>query len=320
MNFSKHKILVTGGAGFIGSHLVDLLVKKKPKALHVVDNLFLGDKENLTQAYLNYPKLQFHKMDAANGKLLRSLIRNQGIDVVFNLATKALGYSFDDPQDAFFVNVQIASHLLESLRKGEIQHLIHFSSSEAYGSALGAKMTEEHPLMPQTPYAVGKASADLLIRSYQESFRLKVLILRPFNNYGPRQNKGLYAGVIPETIKRLLAGQAPVIHGSGLQTRDFMFVLDTVWLALKLAQRDNLFGQVINLGTGQETSVNKLVKLLCQISGFKGQVLKTHARPGDVRRHCADISNLQSLLGNLSLKPLKEGLAETWKWYRENVD
>lgn len=315
INFSKQRVLVTGGAGFIGSHLVDRLALKRPGTLHVVDNLFLGRKENLMEAQYLYPKLKFHKMDATRVKKLRDLIRRERIGVVFNLATKALGYSFDDPPDAFHVNTQITGHLLESLRLGEIQHLIHFSSSEAYGSALNVPMSEDHPLKPETPYAAGKASADLLIRSYQESFGLKVLILRPFNNYGPRQNEGLYAGVIPLTIKRLLNGQPPIIHGDGQQTRDFMYVDDTVGLALKLAGKDNLYGRVINLGTGCETSIREIIRCLCHIAGYSGKLEKALSRPGDVRRHRADITILRSMVGKLNLRSLDEGLVETWKWY-----
>lgn len=319
IDLKKQSILVVGGAGFIGSHLVDKLAGEQPKALHVVDNLFLGRKENLTEAKLLYPKLIFHKMDATNGRLLRGLIRREKIGVVFNLATKALGYSFEDPLDAFHVNVQIIGHLLESLRLGEIKHLIHFSSSEAYGSALEIPMAEEHPLLPHTPYAAGKAAADLLIRSYQESFGLKVLILRPFNNFGPRQNEGLYAGVIPLTIKRLLNGQPPIIHGDGLQTRDFMYVGDTVRFAVSLAGRDDLYGRVINIGSGRETSVCEIIEKLSSIAGYKDRIKKASPRPGDVRRHCADIAVLRSINGKLSIKSLEEGLVETWEWYARNI-
>ena len=315
INFSKQRVLVTGGAGFIGSHLVDRLALEKPVAIHVVDNLFLGRKENLTEAQRVYPKLKFHKMDATRGGMLRNLIRRERIEVVFNLATKALGYSFDDPLDAFHVNVQITGHLLESLRLGEVKYLIHFSSSETYGNAQKVPMGEDHPLLPHTPYAAGKAAADLLIRSYQETFGVSVLIIRPFNNYGPRQNDGLYAGVIPITIRKLLKGRAPIIQGDGTQTRDFMFVLDTAKIAVILAQREELAGKVINLGTGQETSINQIIKSLCRIAGYKGRIEKAPPRPGDVRRHCADTNLLKSLVEDLYLTPLHKGLAETWNWY-----
>lgn len=319
MNFSNKRILVVGGAGFIGSHLVDNIARYQPKTLGVVDNLFLGKEENLAKARRLYPKLRFYKLDATDGDVLRHLIRQEKIGLVFNLATKALPYSFDNPVDTFHVNVQIVSHLMESLRLGEIQHLVHFSSSEAYGSALEVPMLEDHPLRPNTHYAAGKASADLLIRSYEESFGLKVLILRPFNNYGPRQNEGLYAGVIPATIKRLLSKKAPVIHGDGLQTRDFMFVGDTVRLVCQLAAREKLFGRVINLGTGQETAIKEIIDHLCRIAGYSGRVKKAPPRAGDVRRHCADNSLLRSIVGKLSLTPLKKGLVKTWQWYAKQV-
>lgn len=319
MKFTNQAILVVGGAGFIGSHLVDRLAEEQPCKLLVVDNLFLGREENLDEARLVYPNLQFHKIDASNGSILRELIRQEKINVVFNLATKALGYSFDNPTDAFHVNVLIIEHLLEALRLGEIQHLIHFSSSEVYGSALHIPMREDHPLLPQTPYAAGKASADLLIRSYQESFGLKVLILRPFNNYGPRQNKGLYAGVIPLTIDRLRKKQAPVIHGNGFQTRDFLYVKDTARIAVTLAKEKNLAGRVINLGTGRESTIREIVESLGQIANYKGSIKTTAPRPGDVLRHCADISILKSIIDKLSLLPLTEGLKATWEWYAKQL-
>lgn len=320
MDFCNQRILVVGGAGFIGSHLVDGLVKEQPNSLHIVDNLFLGRRVNLNEAKQYYPELAFHKFDATNDDKLRQLIRSEKIDIVFNLATKALGYSFDNPLDAFHVNTQIAGYLLESLRQGEINHLIHFSSSEVYGSAAFVPMGEEHPLRPHTPYAAGKASADLLIRSYQESFGLGVLILRPFNNYGPRQNKGLYAGVIPITISKLLQGDVPVIKGDGLQTRDFVYVKDTVRLAIKLAKQEKYYGLTINLGTGRETSIKEIIKNLCEIAQYKGKIKRVPARPGDVRRHCADIALLRSFIGNLKLTPLEKGLVETYQWYKGSFD
>lgn len=304
-----------GGAGFIGSHLVDKLTEENPKALHVVDNLFLGRKENLIEARRLYPKLRFHKLDATYGKALQDLIRSEKIDLIFNLATKALGYSFDDPEDAYHVNVQIVGHLLESLRLGETKRLIHFSSSESYGSALKVPMGEDHPLYPCTPYAAGKASADLLVHSYQKTFGLQIPILRPFNNYGPRQNEGSYAAVIPITIHRLMEGSPPIIYGDGLQTRDFLFVGDTVRLALLLAQREDIGSLAINIGTGRETTILEVVQQLCRLAGYKGQVEMAPPRPGDVRRHCADVTLLKSLVGELSLKSLEEGLALTWQWY-----
>lgn len=311
------KILVTGGAGFIGSHLIDQLVDEQPKAIYIVDNLFLGNENNLAEARHRYPNIHFYKMDATNSHALRQIICQNKIEIVFDLATKALGYSFDNPTDAFHVNVQIVGNLLESLRLGEIQRLIHFSSSEAYGTAQFIPMKENHPLLPCTPYAAGKASADLFIQSYQKTFGLDVLIIRPFNNYGPRQNKGLYAGVIPITIERLLKGQPPIIYGDGLQTRDFIYVEDTVRLTIALAKKDNLAGQIINIGSGKETSIKEIIEKLTSVADYKGHFEKAPTRPGDVRRHCADITSLQSIIGNLSLRTFEDGLTQTFKWYTQ---
>jgi len=312
------RILVVGGAGFIGSHLVDQLVIENPESIYVVDNLFLGKKENLAEAKSKYSNLFFHQFDATDGNRLRKLIKKENISMVFNLATKALGYSFDDPLDAFNVNVLIIGHLLESLRAGEIKHLIHFSSSEAYGTAVSFPMSESHSLKPRTTYAAGKAAADHLINSYQESFGLKVLTIRPFNNYGPRQNEGLYAGVVPITMKRILGGRSPLIQGDGQQTRDFIYVGDTDSLTLSLAEKEQFYGRVFNLGTGREISINEIIKCVCKVSSYKGIVERKPARPGDVRRHGADISLLKKSLGNISLLTLEEGLAKTWQWYSAN--
>jgi UDP-glucose 4-epimerase len=316
MDYQGRAILVTGGAGFIGSHLVDTLVDRKPRAIHVADNLFLGKEENLLDARGRFPSLQFHKMDATDGAALRRLIRDERVDTAFNLATKALGYSFDDPGDAFHVNTVIAGHLLEALRLKELEVLVQFSSSEAYGSARVVPMAESHPLEPHTPYAAGKAAADLLVRSYEETFGLRVLTLRPFNNYGPRQNQGLYAGVIPITMSRILRGEAPMVQGSGRQTRDFVFVRDTARLAVELAARDELRGRTLNLCTGVEVPIGELIERICVIAGYAGPIHPAPARPGDVQRHCGDAAALRAVAGPLTLEPLDRGLRETWEWYR----
>ncbi len=316
MRFNKQRVMVVGGAGFIGSHLVDSLINEAPDAIHVVDNMFLGSKENLDEAFIRYPKLKLHKLDATDGKNMRRLIIKEKINVIFNLATKPIGYSLVSPTDACLLNIQIISHLLESLRMGEIQHLIHLSPSQVYGTGIKKPMNEDYPLDPHTTYAAGKAGADLLIRSYQESFGVRVLIIRPFNNYGPRQNEGLYAAVVPVTMNKLFNGQPPVISGDGSQTRDFIFVKDTVRITMDLAKRDELAGRIINVATGRETSIRDIVHKLCQEAGYNtDKIVKGPLRPGDVKRHCADISLLRSLEDKLSLTSLENGLAKTWQWY-----
>jgi UDP-glucose 4-epimerase len=170
-----------------------------------------------------------------------------------------------------------------------------------------------------TPYAAGKASADLMVRAYQETFGVRVLTLRPFNNYGPRQNDGLYAGVIPITMARLLRGEPPIIHGTGGQTRDFLFVRDTTRIAVELAKREKLSGQVLNLGSGVEVSIEELVGRICRIAGYAGPVATAPSRPGDVLRQRAAVHAVRGALGEIPVRPLEDGLIETWDWYRSRA-
>jgi len=316
MRLEGRRILVTGGAGFIGSHLVDALTEENPASIEVVDNLFLGREANLGEARRRFDKLKLHSVDATDGPILRELLRRERIEVVYNLATKALGYSFADPGDAFHVNTVIAIHLLEALRAGVIEKLVHFSSSEVYGSARTVPMAELHPMVPHTPYAAGKAAADLSVGAWRAAFGIKVLTIRPFNNYGPRQNQGLYAGVVPLTMRRLLRGESPIIQGTGSQTRDFIYVGDTARIAVELTKREELSDSVVNVGTGAEVAIRDLIKRICRIAGYDGDIDSEPARPGDVSRHCADIAALRVALPGLRFRSLEEGLRMTWEWYR----
>lgn len=225
--FVKKNILVTGGAGFIGSHLVDKLIESGANKVFVVDNMFLGSEENLANALTLGASLIKDDIEFASS--LEYILRNEKIDVVFNCATKALNYSFINPANAFNTNVNGILNLLEFQRQGLFESLCHFSTSEVYGTAIYEPMDEEHPKNPTTLYAAGKASADLALESYVKMFDLDAFIVRPFNNYGPRQNhKGFMAGIIPITAYRILSNLQPEIHGDGSQSRDFIYVHDTV--------------------------------------------------------------------------------------------
>lgn len=308
-------ILVTGGAGFIGSHLVDALLAGGAAAVVAVDNLFLGSLENLTQARQS-SRFHFYREDAAELTALDHLINKHRVEVVFNLATKALLYSFTNPEGAYLVNVEIMATLLYLQRKGAFQTLIHCSSSEAYGSAQTFPMDESHPYAPATPYAAGKAAADLMALSYAHTFGADLAIIRPFNNYGPRQNcdRGLEA-VIPLTAARLLRGEQPVIYGDGLQTRDFIFVSDTVAGLIAAYEIPAARGQVMNLASGREISIAEVMRGICEYFGYDGPIEYRPARPADVRRHRGDIRRAQELLGFAPAVSFEEGLRRTLDWY-----
>jgi UDP-glucose 4-epimerase len=313
---SGQNVLVTGGAGFIGSHLVDALASESPKNLVVVDNLFLGKKENLADAQKNYKNLHFMIEDAGNFDAMRSILKEYKVDIVFNLAVIPLPKSLEEPAWSVHENIKITTNVCELGRQGYYKKLVHFSSSEAYGSAVEIPMNEEHPLIPSTPYAASKAASDYIALSYFKTFGLETVIVRPFNNYGPRQNEGSYAGVIPIVIRKIKQGEPVEIFGDGEQTRDFLYVKETAKATLKLCQAEDAVGRIINLASGKETSVNALVKMMIRIMSLKDYPIHhTHPRPGDIRRHCGGIRLANQLIGFEPEIQMEEGLRETIHWY-----
>ncbi len=311
-------ILVTGGAGFIGSHLCDALLEKGAGKVVCLDNFFLGKMENIAEA-MEHENFVLYRDDARNFGVVEAIIEREGIEVVFNMATIALNYSFFNPFDAYMVNVSIANTLLELLKIGKYRTLIHTSSSEAYGTAQYSPMDENHPTDPTTPYAAGKAAADIMVHSFAKVLPLDIAIVRPFNNYGPRQNaEGPLAGIIPATAKRLKNGGKPVIHGDGEQTRDFIYVKDTVRGLIMAYENENSRGQIMNLGSGKDISMNHLLQEICDYMGYKGEWEHHESRTSDVRKLCADISKARKLIGFEPEMPFEEGIKETLDWYMNN--
>lgn len=316
----KH-VLVTGGAGFIGSHLVDLLVLEGVGHLTVIDNFFLGNLANLDNARRWLPQLRVLSIDASDGLAMRESFAQLGpVDVVFDLAVVPLPTSLERPQFCFDTNVRITSGLCELLREGLFETLVHFSSSEAYGSARSVPMGEEHPLDPITPYAASKAASDHLVRTYAATFGVDALVVRPFNNYGPRQNDRQYAGVIPTMLKCAFGGGTFTIFGDGQQTRDYIFVTETVRAALSLYECSNARGEVVNIGSGLEISIRDIKAKIERILGWTIPTEHKEPRPGDVRRHCADVSLLKSLIGFEPHISIDQGLTSTVEFYRQRAE
>lgn len=314
-------VLVTGGAGFIGSHLVDLLISKGVKQLTVIDNFFLGTLSNLTDAYNQMPNLRIMHLDVSDNCGVREAFSKlERVDVVFDLAVIPLPTSLVRPQFCFDTNVRITSVLCELLREGCFQTLVHFSSSEAYGSASIVPMKEDHPLNPLTPYAASKAASDHLVRTYTATFGVDALVVRPFNNYGPRQNDQQYAGVIPTLLKCAFKDDVFTIFGDGQQTRDYIYVTDTVRAALNLYECTHARGKVVNIGSGQEISIIDLKTKIEQILGRHIPTEYRESRPGDVRRHLADINLLESLIEFEPQISIEEGLIKTVEFYCQRFD
>jgi len=270
-------VLVTGGAGFIGSNLVEELIKLNIRKIFVIDNFLLGKiggKQrglNILNKYQDMFKLIVG--DVSNYSFMLDFFKREEIDYVFNLAVLPLPLALKRPSYVFNKNVKIASTLAELQRKDLFKTLVHFSSSEVYGSAVYVPMREEHPLQPSTSYGASKAAQDLLLLSYYNNFGNDVRIIRPFNNIGPGQNDFSYSAVVPRTIKRILMGKEPEIFGDGLQTRDFIYVKDTCKAAIKMVLNELLKGQVINIASGKEITVKDLINSICRLMGYNGRIV-----------------------------------------------
>lgn len=310
------RALVLGGAGFIGSHLVDGLVAAGAERVAIVDDLSLGRRENIADP-LEHPGVTLEVADACAEAPLRALVERDGpFDLCFNLAVIPLPHSLEKPRENVDRNVAMTTAACEVGRDGGFARLVQFSSSEVYGTAREAPMREDHPLAAHTPYAAAKAATDLVALSYRQTFGLDVIVVRPFNAYGERQNATAYAGLIPVVIRNVLAGDPVVIDGDGEQTRDMTHVSDTVRGALALAAARGLSGRSYNLGFGAEVSVNATVTaLLTALGRADHPVVHGPERPGDVRRLLADVSAAREAVGYAPLVSLEDGFARTVRWY-----
>lgn len=319
MSLKDKSVLVTGGAGFIGSHLVDRLIKESPSNLVVVDNFFLGKESNLEEARCNFPGLKVYNLDASDRKKMGSLIKKEDTEVIFNLAIIPLPASLDNPGWVYRKNVDITLSLCELARMGYYRTLIHFSSSEVYGTCEYAPMDERHPFNPTTPYGASKAATDHLVLSYCKSFGIDAAIIRPFNNCGPRQNEGNYAGVIPLTIKRILSGDAPVVYGDGEQTRDYLYVTETADAAVRIYDCLSTRGKVLNVASGEEISINSLVNLIAKCLDCAKPIVYEKSRPGDVRRLIGDIALAGNLIDFEPKIDFAQGLKSTVEWFKNTT-
>ncbi len=311
-------VMVVGGCGFVGSHLVDGLITAGANKITIVDDLFLHKNGQKLFTWAN-PKVQFINCDASNRDKMKFIFSIAEIQIVFNLAVKPLPHSLIHPIDNFNNNVGIVSCLLDLLEKKYFEKLLHFSSSEVYGSCQVAPMDENHPKEPSTIYAASKKTCDDLVMCYHKLYNCHTTILRPFNLYGPRQNKGSYAGVIPKTLDRLISGQRPQIYGDGSQTRDYTYVSDVIRAAILMANNwDKVNGETFVVASGMETSVLELITKIMRVykgSVDEGSIEFLNGRRGDVHRHIGCAYKIEDVLG---FKPeifLDSGLYETIKWY-----
>jgi UDP-glucose 4-epimerase len=307
-------ILITGGSGFIGSHLAEKYVKEG-YLVKVLDDFSNGKVNNIRELF-NYKNFKLIKGDITDKGLVRDAVR--GVDVVFHLAAQVhVDRSIIEAERTFEVNAQGTMNVLETVLQNDVEALIYASSSEVYGSALQVPMNESHPLNPASPYAASKVAADRMCFAYWNTYKLPVVIVRCFNTYGARQTDSGYAGAIPLFIKRVLQNLPPIIYGDGNQERDYMYIKDTVnAYDLVLKSCDKLFGKAINFGTGKDTSINEIANIIIRYSGNVGLVpLHAPERPGEVKRLCADIGFARQELGFEPQYNIEKGLDELMQWY-----
>jgi len=305
------RALVTGGAGFIGSHLVDRLTKEGYEIV-VLDNFFSGKIRNIKR-HLDSRKFFLVKGDIGNSEDVKEVIRN--VDAVFHLAAVvSVPLSIENPLLVNDVNVRGTLNLLEASLKAHVERFIYASSCAVYGEASSLPINEQHPTNPLSPYAASKLAAEYYCKLFYENNGLKTLCLRYFNVYGPRQVKNLYSGVITRFIDRLKQGKPPVIYGDGEQTRDFVHVNDTVEANMLALNCQRSAGEVINVGTGKPTTINQLAMVLIGLSG-RDNLKPIHSAPrkGDIKSSCADISKAKRVLGYEPTVMLKEGLKSLLK-------
>jgi UDP-N-acetylglucosamine 4-epimerase len=331
-------ILVTGGAGFIGSHLVEALVKQGQK-VRVLDNLSTGKKENLAEATgFPAPNIPDHSTKSAFfpfGEKVEFLFGDisdleicrqgcEGITYVFHQA--ALGSvqrSVEDPLSTHRANATGTLNILQAAREARLRRVIYASSSSVYGN-ISSDPEESIPkreslnLHPQSPYAATKLMGEIYCRIFSEIYGLETVSLRYFNVFGPRQDPhSIYSAVIPKFIDALLRKDSPIIYGDGNQSRDFTYVENVVQANLLAMERPGISGQVFNIACGRQTTVNDLLFWLQEISGRKADARYDPPRKGEVRHSLAQIDLARSRLGYDIKVELPEGLRHTWKWFEE---
>lgn len=303
------KCLVTGGAGFIGSHLSDWLIKEGHQVL-VIDNLSTGKKE-----YLN-PKAKFHKIDIGDSKIAE-IFKKEKPEIVFHLASQTdVRKSIENPINDAKINILGTLNLLENCRKYKVKKFIFASSVGVYGESKILPVKENQKLNPISPYSITKLVIEKYLNYYQ-SLGLNFISLRYSNIYGPRQSSGGEGGVIAIFIDQILKRKRPTIFGQGHQTRDFLYIDDAINATI-LAQNSSA-SSIFNLGTNKEITINSLLKLILDISKTKIEPVFKPPRPGEIIKSRVDYSKIKKEIGWQPKYSLKEGLAETIKWFKNKM-
>jgi UDP-glucose 4-epimerase len=307
--------LVTGGAGFIGSHLVEHLTAAG-RRVRVLDDFSTGLQSNLAGVH---PAPEIVDGDVADPAVVARAM--EGVGLVYHLAALAsVQKSVEDPAATHRVCASGTLHVLDAARKAGVRRVVYAASSSAYGVPPGEVQGEGDPVQPLSPYAAAKLAGELYLQAFATTYGLETVRLRFFNIFGPRQRADSpYSGVIALFVAALTTGRAPTVHGDGLQSRDFTYVTDVVQALTRAAEAPGVSGKVYNIGTGRATTVLDLVAALNRQLGTNLVPRHGPPRAGDVRHSRADIHLARQDLGYDPAVSFEEGLAETLRWYRQQA-
>lgn len=316
MKLENRRVIVTGGAGFIGSHVVDVLVDDGNEVV-IIDDLSTGSIDNINHQ-LDAGTAVLERADICDAEAMSDLVREA--DLVIHMAVACVRTSLNEPEFVHEVNATGTLNVCLAAQRNAVGRLVYISSSEAYGSAQYVPMDEGHPMDPTTVYGASKLVGEAYALAMQRTHGADVTVIRPFNSYGPREpHEGKRAEVIPKFVLRTMAGDRPVIFGSGEQTRDFTWVEDTARGIVTAAAADKLVGERVNLARGQEVSIRDIARKVLDVLGHPDlEPVYDDPRPGDVDRLYADTAKAQALVDWQPTISIDEGLARYVDWVVEH--
>lgn len=317
MKLDGKQVLVTGGAGFIGSHLVDVLMEKGCR-VRVLDNLANGREENMAHHQSN-SRFEFLKGTITDPFYVAKAM--QGVDVVFHLACLGVRHSIQHPFENHRVNAEGSLIVLEEAYKAGVQRFVYCSTSEVYGTAEYVPMKEDHPTHPCTVYGGSKLAGEAYARAYYKTYGFPTVVIRPFNTFGPRSHHEGDAGeLIPKSIVRALNHQDVVVFGDGSQTRDFTYVEDSARGLAEAAMCDALIGKTLNMGSHFEVSIRDVAQKILDLTSAEAHIDFQDGRPGDVLRLFADATEFNRLTGWQSTVSFDDGLLKTIAWFKSRPE
>lgn len=310
-------IAVTGGAGFIGSHLCERLVKDGHYVISL-DNFSTGSKNNLSGVLENenFKSIECNIMDQ---KAIKNTLKEESIELLYHYAAiVGVMRTLENPKDVMDVNIRGTENVLEAALGTSCKKVVNISSSEVYGNPIEIPEKENSPKNVELPYAISKLTGEIYASIYQKKYGLKTTSLRLFNVYGPRQNSTPYGFVVGIFINNVLNNMPPVIYGDGFATRDFTYIEDNISATVLAAEKSAANGQVFNIAAGKPVTVLDLAETIIDLFGKKMKPEYQPEREHDIKHRFADISKMRTVLGYKPKYELREGLKLTIDWYKKN--